>query len=166
MATTMRITHYFDADVETVFRLMSDPGFLERKYDACGATDIKVESVDDREGAPHIVTRRKVTVDLPGFAKKVLQPTNSVVQTDDWSQPTPDGKRVCAYTVEVQGVPSRIDGTVTLSDDGGRTKQFVEAQVKISVPLLGGKLEKFGVESGEKQLKDEADFTTGQLAGI
>lgn len=165
MSSTMQVTHYFDADVETVFGLMSDPGFLQRKYDALGATDITLESADDRGGAPHIVTRRKVTVDLPGFAKKVMQPTNTVVQTDDWSPATPDGNRVCAYAVQVQGVPSRIDGTVTLSQEGERTKQFVEAQVKVSIPLVGGKLEKFAVDSGEHQLQDEANFTAAELAG-
>lgn len=165
MSTTMKVTHYFDADVETVFKLMSDPASMERKYVACGASDIVIESVDDRDGAPRITARRKVTVDLPGFAKKVMQPTNTVVQTDDWSPPNDKGDRLCRYTVEVQGIPSRIDGTVTLSADGERTKQYVEAQLKISIPLLGGRLEKFGVESGQKQLQDEADFTKGELVG-
>jgi hypothetical protein len=165
MSTKLRVTHHFTADVETVFALMSDPAALERKYEACGATDIKVSSVEDRDGAPRIVTRRKVTVDLPGFAKKVMQPTNTVVQTDDWSAPAPGGTRVCTYTVEVQGVPSRIDGTVTLAADGDGTKQSVQADVKVSIPLLGGKLERFAVESGEKQLQDEADFTAGELVG-
>jgi hypothetical protein len=160
----MRVTHHFAADVETVYALMADPGFLTRKYTAQGSTDISIDG-DDRGGAAHNLIKRKVTVDLPGFAKKVMAPTNTVVQTDDWAQPDEQGRRVCTYQVEVQGVPSRIDGTVTLSPDGDGTRQDIEAAVKVSIPLLGGKLEKFAVDSGKKALQQEADFTTAEISG-
>jgi len=164
MSARMQVTHHYDADVETVYKLISDPAFIERKYADQGATDIVIES-DDASGAVHNVIRRKVTIDLPGFAKKVMSPTNTMVQTEQWAAPDADGRRVCAYTIEVQGVPSKISGTVTLSPRAGGTDQEIEADVKVSVPLLGGKLEKFAVDSGKKQLADEATFTQAALAG-
>ena len=159
----MQVTHHFDADVETVFALMSDPDFLARKYEAGGATDVRVDS-DEREVDPQVVSRRKVTVDLPGFARRVMTPTNTLVQTDVWSAPDAQGRRVCRYTVDVQGVPSRIEGTVTLTPDGGGTRQDVEADVKVSVPLVGGKLEKFAADNGVTMLAGEAEFTRRELA--
>jgi hypothetical protein len=160
----MKVSHHYDADVETVYRLISDPAFIERKYSAQGATDISIESADD-EGAVKNEITRKVTIDLPGFAKKVMSPTNTMVQNEQWSPADASGQRVCAYTIEVHGVPSRIAGTVTLSPDAGGTRQDIEADVKVSIPLLGGKLEKFAIESGTKQLADEATFTRNELAG-
>lgn len=159
----MTVTHRFDADVETVYALMTDQDFLVRKYADQGATDIQVDS-DLRESTPTIVSRRKVTVDLPGFARKVMTPTNTVVQTDEWASADDTGRRVCRYRVEVQGVPSRIDGTVTLSPDGAGTRQDIVAEVKVSIPLLGGRLEKFAVDSGIKTLEQEAAFTAAELA--
>jgi hypothetical protein len=158
----MQVTHRFDADVEAVYGLMSDPQFLARKYAAQGATDIQVDS-DHREGGPQVVSRRKVTLDLPGFAQKVIAPTNTIVQTDEWAPADADGRRVCTYRVEVQGVPSRIDGTVTLSPDGGGTRQDIDADVKVSIPLLGGRLEKLAVDNGTKLLAEEAEFTAAEL---
>ena len=155
----MKVTHHFDADVETVYALMSDPDFCMRKYADAGATDIQIDS-DRRDDGPKLVSRRKVTVDLPGFAKRVMQPTNTVVQTDEWSA----AARSCRYSVEVQGVPSRIDGTVTLTEEGGGTRQEVQAEVKVSIPLLGGKLEKFAVDNGVKALDHEAEFTAKELS--
>ena len=155
----MKVTHHFDADVETVYALMSDPDFCMRKYADAGATDIQIDS-DRRDDGPKLVSRRKVTVDLPGFAKRVMQPTNTVVQTDEWSA----AARSCRYSVEVQGVPSRIDGTVTLTGEGNGTRQEVEAEVKVSIPLLGGKLEKFAVDNGIKALDHEAEFTAKELS--
>jgi hypothetical protein len=160
----MQVTHHYDADVDTVYRLISDPAFIERKYASQGATDIVIDS-DESGGTVNNVIRRKVTIDLPGFAKKVMSPTNTMVQTEHWSPPDAEGRRVCAYTVEVQGVPSKIAGTVTLSPAAGGTSQDIEADVKVSIPLLGGKLEKFAIESGTKQLAGEAEFTQAELAG-
>jgi hypothetical protein len=160
----MQVSHHFAADVETVYALLCDPDFCERKYADQGATEIHIERTDGAAGGHHLVTRRKVTVDLPGFAKRVMQPTNTVEHVEDWAAPAADGSRVCTYTIEVQGVPSRISGTVTLSPDGDGTRQDVAADVKVSIPIVGGRLEKFAVDSGTKVLAEEAEFTRAELA--
>jgi len=129
--TRLRATHRYDAGTEQVFAVLSDPEQLAAMNAAIGATECALLSHDDRDGAPHVVTSRKVTVDLPGFARKVMQPTNTVVQTDDWSTAQPDGSRSCRYQVEVKGVPSRIDGTMTLHPDGDGCVQEIDAEVKV-----------------------------------
>lgn len=166
MSTTMRVTHELAGDVEKVFALVTDPAFLERKFTAGGAKDVNVVKEATPEGGTRLVINRKVTLDLPGFAAKFVQPTNTFVQIENWSAATADGKRVCMYEVDVQGVPSSIAGTVTLSPDGGQTRQDIEAQMKVSIPLVGGRLEKVAVENGTKLLANEADFTNRELAGI
>jgi uncharacterized protein YndB with AHSA1/START domain len=164
MSTTMRVRHDFAGDVETVFALMTNPDFLERKFAATGAKDIKITSEPTADGGARLVITRRVTVDLPGFAAKVMAPTNTVVQTEDWAAAGADGSRVCTYRVDVQGVPSSIAGTVTLTSDGGQTRQDIVAEVKVSIPLLGGRLEKFAADSGKSVLADEAAFTNKELA--
>lgn len=163
MSTTMRVTHQLAGDVETVFALVTDPDFLERKFTAGGAKDVTVTAEPTPDGGTRLVINRRVTLDLPGFAAKFVQPTNTFVQTENWA-PAADGRRVCTYEVEVQGVPSHIAGTVTLSPDGGQTRQDIEAQMKVSIPLVGGRLEKVAVENGTKLLEKEADFTNRELA--
>jgi len=37
------------------------------------------------------------------------------------------------------------------------------AEVKVSIPLLGGKLEKFAVDNGVRALDEEAAFTSKEL---
>jgi uncharacterized protein YndB with AHSA1/START domain len=164
MSTTMRVSHELAGDVDTVFALLTDPDFIERRFTASGATEISVTREDLSDGGVRVVSRRRMTVDLPGFATKFIQPSNTVEQTEDWPAAAATGRRVCNYKVEVQGVPSRIDGTVTLSPGGGGTRQDIEAQVKVSIPLVGGKLEKFAVDSGKSLLEDEAEFTNKELA--
>jgi uncharacterized protein YndB with AHSA1/START domain len=164
MSTTMRVTHQLAGDVEAVYALVTDPDFLERKFAAGGAKDVTVTAEPTPDGGTRLVINRKVTLDLPGFAAKFVQPTNTFVQTENWGAAGTDGRRVCSYEVEVQGVPSHIAGTVTLSPDGGQTRQDIEAQMKVSIPLVGGRLEKVAVENGTKLLEKEADFTNAELA--
>jgi uncharacterized protein YndB with AHSA1/START domain len=161
----MRVTHHLNGDVDQVFALMTDPKFLERKFTAGGAKEVSVDHEELGDGRCRVTIRRHVTVDLPGFAKKFIQPTNSLLQTETWEPAGPGEPRSCRYRVDVQGVPSHIDGTVTLTPDGTGTRQDIEAKVKVSIPIVGGKLEKLAVDSGEKLLAGEADFTNDELAG-
>src|SRR3954468_10312708 len=106
MTNAMHLEDHYDADVETVYALITDPDFMRRKYDAIGGKDIEVDRTDTAAGC-ELTTRRTVTVDLPGFAKKVMQPSNTAVQTESWAGSDSDGRRVCNYHVEVQGLPSK-----------------------------------------------------------
>src|SRR3954465_9494887 len=105
----LQVTHHFNGEVERVFALLTDPGFLERKFAAGGAKDISVDHEDLSDGTCRVTTRRHVTVDLPGFAKKFIQPTNALLQTETWDAAAPGAARTCRYRVDVQGVPSHID---------------------------------------------------------
>jgi hypothetical protein len=161
----MHFEHHYDADVETVFALITDADFMTRKYTAIGSTNVAVDKSEESGGACELVLRRTVTVDLPGFAKRVMKPSNTAIQTEDWGVAEPDSSRSCTYRVEIQGMPSTITGTVTLSVDGTGTRQDIDADVKVSIPLIGGKLEKFAISTGTTDLAAQAGFTSKELAG-
>jgi hypothetical protein len=57
-----------------------------------------------------------------------------------------------------------VTGTLVLSADGGGSKQVIDADVKVSIPLIGGRLEKFGVETGKEDLGKQVEFTNGELS--
>jgi len=163
----MEIDHHYDADVEVVYALISDPGFIEKKYVALGGTNVAVDRSETDDGGCEVITRRTVSVDLPGFASRVLSPTNTTVQNEVWSVPRADGSRVCTYHVEVQGAPSRISGKHLLSvASGGGTDHHLEIEVKVSVPLIGGKLERFAADTGRDDLGKQFAFTDDELAAI
>jgi uncharacterized protein YndB with AHSA1/START domain len=160
----MHLEHHYDADVESVYSLITDPDFMERKYTAIGGKDVAIDRSETDGGGCELVTRRTVTVDLPGFAKKVMQPSNTAVQRENWGSAQPDGSRVCEYTVEIQGMPSKVTGTLVLSADGEGSQQVIDADVKVSIPLLGGRLEKFGIETGKEDLAKQVEFTNAELS--
>jgi hypothetical protein len=105
-----------------------------------------------------------VDVDLPGFAKRVLKPTNRMHQTDEWREGA-DGAWDGSFDVEVQGAPIHISGTMRLTPDGKTTRHEVTIEVIANVPFIGGRLADWaGNNDVRKSLDGEFAFNAGWLA--
>jgi hypothetical protein len=160
----VRIEHDYTADVETVYALISDPGFIERKYVAIGGREVAVDRSETSDGGCEVVTKRTIDVELPGFAKKVLTPSQTAVQIETWAPPTATGERVCTYTVEAQGAPSRIEGVHKLTPTSTGCHHTIDIDAKISIPLIGGRLEKLAAEQGGEDIAKQFAYTDAELA--
>ena len=131
----MRISHEvrYDASVEDVYTMLTDPAFRERASRAQGATSVDVK-VDGGEVRITMVTPN---TDIPAFARKIAGESVTVVQAESWS----DDAYECDFSVSPQGLPARITGTRTLVEDGTGTLDVFEGEAHAKVPLVGGKLE-------------------------
>jgi hypothetical protein len=160
----VRIEHDYASDVETVYALISDPGFVERKYVAIGGRDVAVDRSETDDGGCEVVTKRTISVDLPGFARKVLTPSQTAIQVEHWAPATTSGERVCTYTVEAQGAPSRIEGVHKLTPSGTGCHHTIDIDAKISIPLIGGRLEKLAADQGREDIAKQFEYTDDELA--
>ncbi|MEO6204696.1 MAG: DUF2505 domain-containing protein, partial [Mycobacteriales bacterium] len=52
----------------------------------------------------------------------------------------------CSWTAEITGAPARIRGTQRISPIEGGNLHEIAGEVKVSVPLIGGKAEAFIAE--------------------
>jgi len=133
----------YDADPATVFAMLVDPDFQERKCAATGALDHDVEIEEYDDGGAAIRTRRTMPTDqVPDFVRTFVGQTLTVVQVDDWQGPAADGSRDGTVVVEIKGAPVRLAGSMTLRADGTGTRQTIDGDLKASVPLVGGRIEK------------------------
>ncbi len=160
----VRLEHDYAADVETVYALISDPGFIERKYVAIGGRDVAVDRSEADGGGCEVVTKRTISVDLPGFAKKVLTPSQTAIQVERWEPATSSGERVCRYTVDAQGAPSRIEGVHRLVPTGSGCHHTIDIDAKINIPLIGGRLEKLAADQGSEDIAKQFAYTDEALA--
>ena len=111
-----------------------------------------------------IVSSRVVTVDLPGFAKKALKPTNTIVQTDEWRRDA-DGSWSGTFTGDVKGSPVNISGTMTLTPGGTGTEHTVTIDVEVKIPLIGGKIADWaGKNDVRRTLDAEFAFNDARLS--
>jgi hypothetical protein len=150
--------HTFDAPIDDVWAMFRDPQSHLRKFEGMGHRDIEVLESSADDDSFHLVIRRVVDVDLPGFARRVLKPTNTVTTTDDWRR-LPDGSCAGTQQVDTAGAPVRISASTTLTPAGERTTYGVDVHVEVKVPLIGGKLADWAKGMVRDQL--DAEFAAG-----
>jgi len=108
------------------------------RYESMGHRDVKVVEQTADDDSLQIVSSRVVDVDLPSFAKKVLKPTNTMVQTDEWSGDGDSWKGSFSFTLN--GAPVKINGTMQLDAEGDKSTHAVTINMDVKVPLVGGKI--------------------------
>ena len=136
----MRVTKTIElpGTLEVARAILHDPDFREQVAREAGASEVSVDVSTAADGtAVATVDTAQPTTGMPSLATKFLGRELRIHQEERWASAT-DGTLV----VEIPGQPGRVDGTVTLAESGGVTTQTVDAQIKVSIPLLGGKIEK------------------------
>jgi hypothetical protein len=158
-------THTYAAPADVVFAMMTTPDVLTEKYTALGHSGITVLDHSTTGATVAVRSRRMVPMEVPGFAKRFLSPTNSVEQHDRWNAPAKDGSRTGTWEVDARGVPVSAGGTQRLTPGkDGTTVVEIIGEVKSSVPLLGGKLASFVGADVQRTLQAEEAFNDGYLA--
>ncbi|HEX2130515.1 MAG TPA: DUF2505 domain-containing protein [Actinophytocola sp.] len=163
MARSLEHRSTYPEPVATVYSTLVDEGFLTDRLRAIGG---KGAALLDHSRAGDAVTftlRQGVDAErLPSAVRSVLGGDLVVERTERWR---PDGPRYAADTrVSISGVPGSIQGQSRLGEHGGESLLVVRAEVRVSIPLVGGKLEKVVVEQVTKLLATEAEFAEKWLA--
>lgn len=147
----------YAAATHDAFAMFTNPGFLLAKLVATGATDCEVVECTETDDGFRIVTRRTIEADIPGFAKKVFKPTNALTQVEEW-QAVSGGIRAGTWRIETKGVPVSTGGVTRLESTGAGAVQHIEGTIKVSVPLIGGRLEHFVYDQAHRTLDVEHQF--------
>jgi uncharacterized protein YndB with AHSA1/START domain len=133
----------YDAEPATVFAMLTDAAFQEHKCAATGALESEVEIERFPDGGATIRTRRTMPTDqIPDFARSFVGSTLDVVQVEDLGAPDADGRRQGSVIVEIKGAPVRFAGSLALDPSPAGTLETLDGDIKASVPLVGGRLER------------------------
>lgn len=125
----------FPTDPATVFDMLTNTAFLKEVATESGARDCEVQVHEN-------VTTSKRTLPAPAEAQKFTGPDIKVVEEIIWGHAAPDGGRAATLKLNTPGQPMTMNGTVQLRPVGSDTHVTIKGDLKISVPLLGKKLEK------------------------
>ena len=160
MATSMSAHLDIPADLDGAFALLSDPAYITEVATRTGGTDVDVSVTPDGQGGVTIVSARTLPAELPSYAKALVGDTVRLTETRTLGPVTAEGTREGRLDVEFGGAPATVRGTMRLSCTGATSDLDVDLQVKASVPLVGGKIEKVVVEQIQRALGKE-----NQVAG-
>lgn len=157
----MRFEHTlrYDASPAEVFAMLGEAVFRERVCEAQHATEATatVDGVDDTMSVA--VDRKRPSEGIPSFAKKFVGDTIHIVQREEWSSATD-----ATLDVTIPGRPGHLKGTITLRPDGDGTVETVSGDLRVAIPLVGGKIEVLVGELLEHALQTEHRVGTAWLA--
>jgi hypothetical protein len=154
----------YPAPIDSVVALLTDAEVVRARYEAAGDRDIVVlECGPDGDGFV-IRTSRTVDFELPGFARRVLKPTNTMVQVDRWGPAGSDGARDGEFAIEVKGAPVEAGGTMRLEPVGdGACRHVVRGGIDVKVPLVGGRIAGWAEGPSQQRADDEFAFNRSRL---
>ena len=135
----MRFNHQvsYDAAPAEVRAMLADPAFREKVCVAMHATEYEVSIETEDDAMSVVVDQHQPSHGIPSFAKKFVGDHIHIVQSEAWS-----GPRRAALEVEIPGKPGHLKGEIALEATGSGTVENVTGEVKVHIPLIGGKLEK------------------------
>lgn len=139
MSTKFTNRDPYDADVAAIWAMLCDQEYWRQKYGSMGATDVQFQDFTASDAVLTVKSTRNVPADLPGFAKKIIGDTNHVTQNERY---TKDGDRIsCQIQIAVKNVPGGTSGSMVITPSGAGSVWDADLDVKVSLPLVGGKLE-------------------------
>lgn len=138
MQFTQKLDYVRDSD--TVIKMFGDKDYFVRKFELLNARSFEVleHELDGDKFRIKMKAELPMSAPVPGFAKKFVGDTVTLVETDSWNLATKTG----SIEVDVKGAPVDASGIMTLTDGGKGAVNSIDWTVKCSVPLIGKKLEK------------------------
>ncbi len=157
---------YPEAGPDAAFAMLTDKAFQERKCAATGALSCEVTIETAADGSVVVLTDRTLPTDpIPEFVRRFVGETVRVTERTVWQPPAADGARAGTLEMEVIGSPVRMTGALRLAAAGAGTAENLDADLKASVPLIGGKVEKAAAPAVQKAISVEERTGRAWLAG-
>jgi hypothetical protein len=160
VSTNLTYELTYDAPLADVGEMLMDQAFREQVCDAQGAIRKTVSIAAEGDGQRVVIDQVQTASGLPSFAAKFVGNEINLVQTEHWSD-------VESGTVDVviPGKPGQMSGTIRLTGSGGTTTETVAMDIKVNIPLVGGKVESLIADLLRKALRAENEVGRRYLAG-
>lgn len=157
----------YPATPERLWQVFGQPDYPQRKYQAQGITAYRVRKFDATTDRISLDVERTLSVPLhriPHFAQRFVHPEQTLHYLSHWRR---NGQGQADFDLEIvaAGLPLHITGRGELRQVGDSASRLsIEFDVKVSVPLIGGKIEKMVASFIEKSFHDDHAFTLQYLA--
>jgi hypothetical protein len=151
----MRFRHVnsYAADPAAVHAMLTTPAFRDEVCTYQRALEHSVDVARDGGTTTVVITRTQAMDGAPAAARKVVGSSVGIVQREVWT-----GHQGGDFAMEIPGKPGHLRGSIALVDKGdGRCDEVFTGEVKVNVPLIGGKLEGFVADILTRALRREGE---------
>lgn len=133
-----RLTHdnTYDAPLAAVAAMLADRSYRDEVSAAQTSVRTTVEIEGSGAGMSVLVDQVQPAHGIPGFAKKFVGDEINIVQRETWT-----AEDSADLHVTIPGKPGEMTGTIALTGSGGTTTYTVDVEIKVGIPLVGGRIE-------------------------
>jgi hypothetical protein len=158
----MKFSHQmtYDAPPADVVAMLADPAFREKVCVAMNSERHEVDIDGSGSGMTVVVDQTQPADGIPSFAKKFVGDQIQIVQREAWKDASS-----ATLVVEIPGKPGDFKGGIDLVGDADGTVETVAGDIKVKIPMLGGKLEGLIGDLLKQALKSEQRVGRAWLAG-
>jgi len=162
MMARMKFSHQltYDAPPADVHAMLADPAFREKVCQAMHATRRDVSISPPGPGMKVVIDQTQPAKGIPSFAQKFVGDEIQIVQRESWASETG-----ADLVVEIPGKPGDLQGSIALTELGGGTLEEVTGEIKVRIPMIGGKLEAMIGDLLASALRAEERVGKSWLAG-
>lgn len=163
MASRIEHRAEFPQGVDEVFAAQaSEPALRARLAEAGGENAALLDYTPTADGV-RFTLRQGVGADkLPSIVRNLRSGDVAVDRQENWTRVGEGYVGTARGTVS--GVPGEISVRTELSAEGGKTVLRATGEVKVRIPIVGGKLESFVADQITKLLKREVELSAQWLA--
>jgi hypothetical protein len=134
-----RVSHslsYPGTTVDDVYAMLADPAYRKAVGDYQRVIDFACDITPSGSGMRVRLEQAHSTDRIPSFAQRLVGHEIRFVQEETW--PAPSGADI---HVTIPGKPGDMNGSTSLTQSGDDVVQQIDLAVKVSIPLVGGKVE-------------------------
>jgi Protein of unknown function (DUF2505) len=158
MTSRAELRHRYPESPERIREVLTDLDYLRDKLRAVGGPGAELVSRQVGKCGVIIVLHQAVPSDsLPSFIRSLRPEGLTIRRTESW---TSSGASVHAV---VDGVPGTITAAMRLAPDPAGCVLSAELTAEVSLPLIGGKVEKVIIDNVTKLIASEHQFTLDWL---
>ena len=152
----------WSAGPDAVLEVYLDPDFWT-SLDGLSATSApEVLEVTRRADTAMVRLRYQLSVELPSQAARFIDPDDvSRIEETTWDLPARSA--AVRFLPDQASTLMRASATAALAGDGNDTTREVRGELKVRIPLVGGRVEHVVVEGIGDHLEEEADAVAARL---
>jgi hypothetical protein len=163
MASRIEHRAEFAHGVDEVLAASTDESVLRARLEQIGGTSAALLEHSTTPDGVRFKLRQGIEAERLPQAVRTLHKGDLIVQREQAWHRSGEGYTGTAKAA-VSGVPGEISARTELTSENGRTVLGTTGEVKVRLPLVGGKLESVVAEQVRKLLEREAEFTAKWLA--
>lgn len=163
MSAQVHSTFSSSAPVAQVFGLLTSAEWVQTKAERFRDGALLTQHEQRPDGGVLLTVSRELPEGVPGFLERFLPHDGRILETFDWGPEGADGTRHGRWEADIAGAPARLGGTLRLDPTDAGSAYTIAGEVKVKVPLIGGKAESFIAEMVHKLAAKEAELLRDTL---